>query len=353
MAAELTSHQKKMAELLHLSVKRLAERYGVERIGFFTLTFKERGISAKEAQRRWHSLRSNVISKRFSEFVRVRERQKDGTIHYHLVVVLSVDIRTGVDFKAFEAMDYSSASKALKAEWSFWRRTCMSYGFGRHELLPVKSTAEGIARYVGKYVAKDVGARLAEDKGARLVEFSKGARCGTSRFSRASKGSWLWRHKVKAFAEKHRCFDLVELAALFGPHWAFHQRDAIMATRLNSWPTAGHCRADSTGEKLPSDVPDDAGPIYRETTEVVPFTSKAKEQRKADWEALHRLPVATPEFTPVPPPPSRRGDDWYTPPGQDCWYLEVVKDRFGNVMRDDKKRIRVRWRLSGWKSALQ
>jgi hypothetical protein len=37
--------------------------------------------------------------------------------------------------------------------------------------MAVKSNAEGISRYVGKYISKHVTQRRAEDKGARVVRF--------------------------------------------------------------------------------------------------------------------------------------------------------------------------------------
>jgi len=75
---------------------------------------------------------------------------------------------TGCDFTAIATRDYRSASAALKSEWEFWRETAPRYGFGRTELMPIKSTAEGISKYVGKYIAKHIDARIEKDKGAIL-----------------------------------------------------------------------------------------------------------------------------------------------------------------------------------------
>jgi hypothetical protein len=76
-------------------------------------------------------------------------------------VVLDADIRTGLDFAAVAMRDYRTAPAALKSEWAFWRETAPRYGFGRTELLPIKSTAEGFSKYVGKYIAKQAIHRLA------------------------------------------------------------------------------------------------------------------------------------------------------------------------------------------------
>ena len=120
---------------------------------------------SKEASKRFNSLASHVLNDRYVAWLRVLERQKSGRIHYHLVVVLRSDIRSGVDFAAIASGDYRSAGPALREEWAFWRRTAPLYRFGRTELLPVVSSAEAISRYVGKYLGKHLDARLPADKG--------------------------------------------------------------------------------------------------------------------------------------------------------------------------------------------
>lgn len=60
-----------------------------------------------------------MLRDRYPERIRVRERHKNGAIHYHLIVVLPEDIRTGFDFDGISKRDYSSASAYLKAEWAF------------------------------------------------------------------------------------------------------------------------------------------------------------------------------------------------------------------------------------------
>jgi hypothetical protein len=82
------------------------------------------------------------------------------------------DIRTGFDFEAVKARDYSSASLYLRAEWAHLRETLPEYSFGRHELLPVKNP-DGFGLYVARYVGRTFHTRR-DDKGARLVRFSQG-----------------------------------------------------------------------------------------------------------------------------------------------------------------------------------
>jgi hypothetical protein len=225
---------------LQVNVQAFVERHGIERVGFLTLTFAEHILDAREAQRRMHSLVSNVLKPRYREAIRVIERQKSGRIHYHLLVALDDDIRTGVDFNAMfpekgsgMTPDYRSAPTALRREWVFWRATAKRYGFGRTELAPVRSSGQAIGRYVGKYIAKHLEHREERDKRLRLVSYL-GPRVASTRFAWASGGAAQWRLKLSAFVTM-----LFESGAIgsptmgamrlrFGPRWARLWRDNIM-----------------------------------------------------------------------------------------------------------------------------
>lgn len=231
----LTSQHRKTAVALCLNVAALADRYGVEHLGFLTLTFADHVTDPKEAQRRLKSLRTGELADRYVGFVRVFERQKSGRIHFHLLVVLDADIRTGSDFTAFAQRDYRTANARLRAEWAFWRSTAKAYGFGRTELMPIRSTHEGIARYVGKYISKHIGQREERDKGVRLAEYSRGARIANTRFSWASAGARQWRLKLRLFAQTLFHTGRIPsptfqgLRAGLGPKWAYHWKDLILS----------------------------------------------------------------------------------------------------------------------------
>lgn len=234
--ATLSTQHRKTAFILKESVQKLCNTYGIERVGFLTLTFRDHITRPKEAQRRLNSLITHVIKCRYRDYIGVMERMKSGRIHYHLLVVLDSDIRTGFDFDALDNDDYRSASAALRSEWAFLRKTAPAYGFGRTELLPIRSSTEAIAKYVGKYIAKHLEARKLEDKGARLVRYSRGARAGTTRFQFQSVGSAHWRRKVAIFAQivqtlnpDVRVSELSDLTIVLGKRWAYHHRDFILA----------------------------------------------------------------------------------------------------------------------------
>ena len=232
----LSTQHRKSSFVLKESVQLLADREGLHNLGFLTLTFREHILCPREAQKRLNSLLSNVIKKRYCDYVGVMERQKSGRIHYHLLVVVGFDIRTNFDFDGIKNHDYSSASDALRSEWSFWRSTAPKYGFGRTELLPIQSSTEAIAKYVGKYIAKHCENRNPEDKGVRLVRYSKNARAGTTRFQFQSEGSADWRRKVSIFAqilqERHpeqKISELSDISKVLGKRWAYRHRDYILS----------------------------------------------------------------------------------------------------------------------------
>lgn len=253
---QLSTQHRKTSFVLSQSVAALAADWGLQNLGFLTLTFADHVTCPREAQRRLNSLISNVIKPRYREYLGVFERQKSGRIHYHFLVVLDNDIRSGFNFDQVDQGIYKSANNYLRSEWSYWRHTSKSYGFGRTELMPIKSTTEAISKYVGKYISKHIENRKDNDKGVRLVRYSqgakkilkstgdyarypdgtikKGARIGNTRFSFNSKGSEQWRLKVATLAaiiEKDTgqpCKNLDDLKKHLGPRWAYRYRDVIL-----------------------------------------------------------------------------------------------------------------------------
>lgn len=281
MANRLQGNHRKTAFLINQSVVAFIEKYGIERVGFLTLTFADHVISPKEAQRRFHSLKTHVLTKAYVAWIRVFERQQSSRIHYHVLVALKEDIRTGANFEAFNRGDYRSANGALRCQWAFWRRTAKAYRFGRTELLPVKSSKEAIAFYVGKYVAKHIHVRKAEDKGVRLVAGSRGAMVGTTRFAWNSPRAKLWRAKVAVTAAACGFSDLGDFSSAFGPRWAYCLQRQIIGVNLvtehggqYTYPNAATAEAD--GHHIPEDVP------------------------KGVWQSLLHLPVTVTRYLSVP-----------------------------------------------------
>lgn len=232
----LTGPRKKVAATLTENIRYLCEKHGIERIAFFTLTFADHVTDPKEAQRRLHSLTAGVLNERYPHRIRVFERQKSGRIHYHFVVVVPDDIRAGVDPEAIAQGDYKTANSALRREWAFWHKTCKKYGFGRHNLQPVKSSHDALALYVGKYIGKGFQFRDEQDKGVRLVAYSGDARHMVCKHTALAKYPNEWRAKVCTFVRQmaemyphRRIRDTDDIAFHFGKRWAYKWRDYILA----------------------------------------------------------------------------------------------------------------------------
>lgn len=226
----LSPHHKRQAEALFLNVSRLARiAPSLGHLGFLTLTTKDNCTDAKEYGRRWNCFRTGYFAKspHFRQYLGTFERQSRGAWHLHLLVVLTGDIRTGVDFDEFAQGRYKSASPYLRSLWRDLRANLVNYGFGRHELLPIRSNAEGMARYMGKYISKHIGARKEEDKGKRLVTASQDWIKNSSKFAWNTEGAKEWRRKVKLFAEHMGIHGDAGLYFKLGPNWAFKHLDSI------------------------------------------------------------------------------------------------------------------------------
>lgn len=225
----LAPYQKRQAHTLFSNVERLVMLApSIGHIGFFSLTTKD-VTDKEEFSKRWHSMRSNYWAKcpHFGNWLGCFEQQARGAWHLHLIVTMPYDIREGINFEEFEQRRYKSASPYLRSVWRDLRGACLRYGFGRHELMPIKSNAEAMARYVGKYISKHIGQREEAAKGKRLVTSSQGWMKNSVRFSWNTEGAKEWRRKVRKFAAMMGCKTMDALYLNLGPNWAYKCLDTI------------------------------------------------------------------------------------------------------------------------------
>lgn len=244
------------------------ERFGDASVGFLTLTFPENLTDFEEAQRRFNSFWTNCGRELFGDYLRVIEVQKRGAVHYHLLVSLPVDVKGAFDWDAFtQAQDFRRngdmpAFRALTREyvrklkeggaewlvntWATLREVLPRYGFGRSELLPIRSNFEGMSKYIGKYISKSQVNRPPEMKGVRLFSSSvKGwVKPCTMSFQFVSRGSALFRARVARLAAHLSVTEEQGLSSRLGPKWAY---------RLKYWLCP-----DSESE-CPRDLPLEAG----------------------------------------------------------------------------------------------
>jgi len=90
----------------------MVKKHGINRVGLLTLSFgvpgsgrgseatRELREQAKDldfVQARWHSFSSNVVTKRYEDWICVLEPHRDRVWHLHVVVSTKADIRTGTD----------------------------------------------------------------------------------------------------------------------------------------------------------------------------------------------------------------------------------------------------------------
>lgn len=232
----------KQARALAENIKWMGEKFGIECLGFLTLTVGdvvngrfEKVRERAEASRRFNSI-LNRIRERYRCGVVVTERHKDGGIHFHLVVVLPFDAHTGFDFEAVKRRDYRSVSSSLREEWSWWRETQERYGFGRHELLPIKSNGEAIGRYVAKYLGKSWEERTDDDYRGRCVRYFgrwsvDGVKCGppwSARHGSLSPKASAWREMMvqiqlrsRVLVGKESEINEQNIKERNGPKWAW------------------------------------------------------------------------------------------------------------------------------------
>lgn len=255
---------RKRAETTRQNIANLQREYGPA-LGVMTITFAA-DLTTKEAQRKLANFRRRVLKVNFGHNITVREFTARGRPHFHLAIDCKGDISTGFNWKHHEAMTaWSKAGrKGAKPQGSLNRNPRLKelheilnekaplYGLGRIELVPVKKP-EAIAFYLGGYLAKSLAHKPADAKGTRAVNYSyKCPRVLAGRWSWANAAGWIWRAKLGKWAKKHGCSSFDELKGLFGSRWAYHHRNAILATELDYYPTAEHAWRDRVS--VPADA---------------------------------------------------------------------------------------------------
>ena len=230
----------------------MVKKHGINHVGLLTLTFgvpgsgrgsqatKELREQAKDlefVQNRWHSLNTNIIAKRYPDWICIPEPHKDGVWHLHVVVATKMDIRTGTDVETLTNYSLPAwmrrgkhlRNEALAAEWRALREIACKYRFGRIELLPVKKTGEALARYLAAYLSKSFKV-IPSGKRHRLVRFSRGiSRQFSMTFSIWNLGNLIYRTRLKMAAAMLHFQDYGDFANFFGPRWNYYLGDLIAA----------------------------------------------------------------------------------------------------------------------------
>lgn len=236
---QLTPYHQRAAFTLGDNVKRFVQHAGIENCAFLTLTFADNVTDHREASRRFNSLNTHFLSRFYGRWLWVRERQKRGAWHYHIIIECKGDIRTGFDWAEYLQWltDYSNGKKRrlktgnplLRSLWNLSSRAMQNYGFGRTELLPIRSTEDAVVKYVGKYIEKQIGQRADEDRGVRLTSTSRDFISSSPKFSWNTDGAKKWRQNLALFAQiACGCSDHDDFLQRAPHRWAHRYRNEIM-----------------------------------------------------------------------------------------------------------------------------
>lgn len=272
----LSGSQRKTAHAIRVNVCRQITEDGFESSGMLTLTAGdwvciEHGVQiplprgacphcglvmpfvqvkdAGEASKRVHGLLRRFVGRFMRRGVIVTERHKSGAIHFHIVgsvingaeLFCGLDIRTGFDFAAVAAGDYRSASPGLRAIWKMLREELPAFGFGRAELLPLKSSGEQVGSYVSKYIEKNIGARGEDDRGKKLVRYFgwKKRHLKPNDFAWATARATAWRTSARELSALVGVESRAEASECFGSRWAWHLSGVMNAVAGNDQVACG------------------------------------------------------------------------------------------------------------------
>lgn len=168
-----------------------------------------------EFQRKWHSFLTGVLSKVFVSGMWVRERQsRTGEWHAHFVVVVGFDVRSRYPWEEVARRDYRNVDQTIRDLWKVLREGSKTYGFGRSNLEPIKTSGEAAARYVSKYLSKRTGStKMVGEEKARLFGLWGTRRYCSSQFSWNTSGGRESRVKKKLIAQ---CLALISRSNING-----------------------------------------------------------------------------------------------------------------------------------------
>jgi hypothetical protein len=178
--------------------------------------------------------------------VNVKEHQSRGAWHYHMIISLSGDVRTGFDFDLYDKWlldtnprkggklkregTFPTGSRYLRFLWSELGSALVKYGFGKIFTLEPIRDETAISYYIGKYISKHVGQRPDQDKGVRLINYSKNWVKNSVNRAWNTRNAQSWRSKVQTFALECGCTEFYQLSEKLGSTWAYKYQEEILYT---------------------------------------------------------------------------------------------------------------------------
>ena len=209
------------------NIRLYIQKVGENNLGVLTLTTPSECLSAFAYQKMWHSWRTRVLKKLFPTGMWIRERQpRTGNWHSHSVVDVGWDIKTGFPFDQVGDRLYANVDPRLRKLWKTIRESAEKYGFGRTELLPLKSNGPFCARYLIKYLTKVRGSDKSEgEEKCRPFGIWGGIRFVMTPFS-YTRSRILRKRKAWLAAEMGiECY--ASFLVVFGSRWWHHLGAAL------------------------------------------------------------------------------------------------------------------------------
>jgi hypothetical protein len=203
------SYARKRHYALQTNLIRFVDQYRC--YGVIDMTFPD-PLTVRQANRRFHSFWTNVLSDYFDCYSRVLEAHKDGRPHFHLLV------RTRNNLDLYNHTNKRAIRKHVQL-------TAARYGVGRTQI-------EGLiydAHYRVDYMLKGLDRTANIFPGARLVTFSRNFPKSVgpvSTFSANDSGARFWRQQVSHWADS-RGLDYERVRTLHGPRWFYSKRQDI------------------------------------------------------------------------------------------------------------------------------
>lgn len=160
------------------------------------------GQSLEVFQQKWKSFFNGALRGMFGSGMWVRERQhRTGDWHAHFVVDAGFDVRSGYPWVEVNNRCYRAVDARLRAYWKVFREKTELYGFGRHNLEPIKVNGQAAAGYLSKYLSKrkSTDKQFGEEKCRLFGMWGVGRSC-SFKFSWNTAAGQQQRQKLAAIA---------------------------------------------------------------------------------------------------------------------------------------------------------
>ena len=220
--------------LLQSTIDNVFLHYPVSNAITVTMTFSDQVMDPAEAHRRLNSFMNKIRERKLS-YIWVLGSQRNGRLHYHLLVPVDFDCYAGTDLEAWsnpskentrakDREQRNAMNPALRAEADFWQKKARYHEFGRVRVEPIYSNAEAMRNYLVGQAPKSAQYLQCDTRSIRFWSCSKSLRVGTQKFAWATKGGRLNRARLREWAHMQGIEAYDDLPKQLGPMWGWFYR---------------------------------------------------------------------------------------------------------------------------------